>query len=627
MRNQGSCRRWLAPLGALAVLVASVLVAAPAAHAQGTLANPTLSEVSKTATSIRVTWDLVDDDTRAFRLRMRKGTSGSWDVVLQGTDALLDHTATGLDPETEYQFQIRACIDTGYVLCTGWAPHPDPLSITTSAVSPPGVPALSGSAGSSDTAVDLSWTKPSGGTGGLTGYDYQHRPIGESWGCSGSGCGSGEVTDTASNPVEHTVGSLVWNQGHEFRVRAKNAHTESGWSNVVKVAGRPSGLSTLDISVPTTSVRVVLSWQAPTSDGGKPITGYRVEWREDADGNWSDHPATGGQDIPAGRPAAVITDTDHDLEPGVTYNFRYRAHNADRASHFNVGDGSISATTANITSVSIADASAEEGDPLTFTVSLERVWTVDVAVNWQAYRVTPGATNGADFTAGGGTVTIPAGQTSKTITVNTIEDTRDESDEQFQVRLAAPSDGLPANVKFGDATSYGTITDNDTAAGAPTGLSASATEATIRLAWVAPGAGVLNGAPASISGYQYRMATSTGGLPAATWTDTSSVNTSHEVTVGASGTYYFQVRALTQVTDADGSPGGGTLDHGVGASDDCGHDRRHRPVAAARADPGRGAADGGPRRRGLCRNSVGLAVHPDRWDPRVERHIGGSPDR
>ena len=549
MRSRRSHRQWLAPLGA-AALLASLLVAAPAVQAQ--LGVPGLFAGTQTPTSIIVNWSITDPNIKVVRLEQSDDGGNSWTLVAQVVSTTTSRNVTGLTPGTAYQFRVQGC-DQNAANCGSWSPG---LGVSTQAAVKPGTPTLSGSAGSSDSEVDLSWTKPSGGTGGLTGYDYEHRPIGQSWGCSVSGCGSGEVTDTASNPVEDTIGSLPWNQVHEFRVRAKNAHTESGWSNVVKVAGRPSGLSTPSVSAPKQDVRVVLGLLVPTSDGGKPITGYRVEWREDATGNWSDHPATGGRDFPAGRPSAVLTDANDGLEPGVTYNFRYRVSNEDRASFWTPGDGSVSATTANVTNVSIADASAEEGDPLTFAVSLERVWTVDVAVNWQVYDATPEATNGADFTAGGGTVTIPAGQTSKTITVNTIEDTRDESDERFQVRLAAPSGGLPANVKFGDATSYGTITDNDTAAGAPTGLSASATEATIRLAWLAPSPGVLNGAPASISGYQYRMATSTGELPAAAWIDTGSVNTSHDVTVGAAGTYWFQVRALTQVSDADGNPGG-----------------------------------------------------------------------
>lgn len=31
---------------------------------------------------------------------------------------------------------------------------------------------------------------------------------------------------------------------------------------------------------------VVMSWQAPTSDGGAPITGYNIEAKQGADGPW-----------------------------------------------------------------------------------------------------------------------------------------------------------------------------------------------------------------------------------------------------------------------------------------------------------------------------------------------------
>ena len=555
-RGSGAARRRLrvrALVGAV-VLVASLLVAAPAAQGQS-LGTPGLFAGTQTATSIRVNWSITDPNIKTVRLERSDDGGNSWTLVAQVASDTTFRDVTGLTPGTAYQFRIQGC-DVNVQNCGSWSPG---LGVSTQAAVKPGTPTLSGSpVATTVTKADLSWNRPLGGTGGLTGYDVEQRPVGEEWGCSHADCRVDEfpISVLPGDPVEYTTASFFWDRGHEWRVRAKNAHTVGDWSNVVKVAGVPTGLGTLNITEYPSSVQVGLDWAAPTSDGGKPITGYRVEWREDATGDWNDHPATRGKNVPAGRRVVFISDVNDGLKPGTTYNFRYRAHNEDRASYFNVGDGSVSVTTANITSVSIADASAEEGDPLTFTVSLTHVWTVDVVVNWQAYDASPGATNGADFTAQGGTVTIPTGQTSATITVNTIDDARDESDEQFSVSLTAPSGGLPANVIFVDAFASGTITDNDTAPGAPTGLSASATEATIRLAWIAPTAGTFNGAPASISGYQYRTATSTGDLPAATWIDTGSVNTSHDVTVGAAGTHYFQVRALTQVTDADGFPAG-----------------------------------------------------------------------
>ena len=65
----------------------------------------------------------------------------------------------------------------------------------------------------------------------------------------------------------------------------------------------------------------------------------------------------------------------------------------------------------------------------------------------------------ADFTAGNGTLNFGVGDTSKTFTVATVEDTAVEVDETFTVTLSSASSGtaLPS-----DATATGTIGDDDT---------------------------------------------------------------------------------------------------------------------------------------------------------------------
>ena len=110
--------------------------------------------------------------------------------------------------------------------------------------------------------------------------------------------------------------------------------------------------------------------------------------------------------------------------------------------------------------------SVDEGDDATFTVSIPEVTTDTVEVDW-ATREALGedtAEEDVDCPAATGTVSIPAGSTSVTFTVNTTV----EIDEAFQVvlteaRLAAtPSEAVP----LGTYQAVGTIT----AAAAPTGL-------------------------------------------------------------------------------------------------------------------------------------------------------------
>ena len=110
--------------------------------------------------------------------------------------------------------------------------------------------------------------------------------------------------------------------------------------------------------------------------------------------------------------------------------------------------------------VTIGDASAAEGDTITFTVTLDR------AVQG-GLTVTPGFTNGTaastDYTANTATLTFAgtAGET-QSFKVATTEDTVVENDETFTVGLAVS--GTTAPVTATD-TGTGTITDDDGSVG------------------------------------------------------------------------------------------------------------------------------------------------------------------
>ena len=107
----------------------------------------------------------------------------------------------------------------------------------------------------------------------------------------------------------------------------------------------------------------------------------------------------------------------------------------------------------------IADASADEGESITFTVTLNPAAGAAATVAWATSVETGDTAAQADFTAGNGTLNFAAGDTSKTITVATVEDTTSETDETFTVTLSSASSGtaLPS-----DATATGTIGDDDT---------------------------------------------------------------------------------------------------------------------------------------------------------------------
>ena len=110
-------------------------------------------------------------------------------------------------------------------------------------------------------------------------------------------------------------------------------------------------------------------------------------------------------------------------------------------------------------SLSVGDASASEGDPAVFTVTLNTASGRDITATYATAAHSTGsdpATAGTDYSAAPGTLRIPAGSTSTTISVATIEDTDAEHDETFLVKI-----DNPANAQVADPTGQGTITDDD----------------------------------------------------------------------------------------------------------------------------------------------------------------------
>jgi uncharacterized repeat protein (TIGR01451 family) len=109
--------------------------------------------------------------------------------------------------------------------------------------------------------------------------------------------------------------------------------------------------------------------------------------------------------------------------------------------------------------VSIADASAVEGDDgtvtMAFAVTLSAPSGLDVTVT---YATANGSAGSIDYQAAAGTLTFPAGTTSRTAEVQVTGDRIDERDETFTVTLASPVSAVLAR-----ASAQGKIVDDDEA--------------------------------------------------------------------------------------------------------------------------------------------------------------------
>ena len=105
------------------------------------------------------------------------------------------------------------------------------------------------------------------------------------------------------------------------------------------------------------------------------------------------------------------------------------------------------------------NVTVNEGSPAVFTVTRTGDARFATTVNYTTLNGT--ATAGSDYTARSGSVTFAAGQTSATITVQTIDDSAYEGAETFSLRLTGTSGGALGTT----ATRTATIRASDTPAG------------------------------------------------------------------------------------------------------------------------------------------------------------------
>jgi hypothetical protein len=228
-----------------------------------------------------------------------------------------------------------------------------------------------------------------------------------------------------------------------------------------------------DDADPTVSVAAasVDEGDAGTTTLSLPVTLSGPSGREvDVDYATSDGTATAGSDYTSASGTLVFAagETAKQVDVTVTGDFLNEGDETftvTLASPFNADlDPGATATTGTILNddagpkLSVADASVAEGSsgttPLSFALTMTPASASDVTVD---YATADGsAAAGSDYVAATGTLTILAGQTSGSITVDVTGDTAVEPAETFTLTLSNP---VGAKIVTGIAT--GTIQNDD----------------------------------------------------------------------------------------------------------------------------------------------------------------------
>ena len=272
-----------------------------------------------TSGSVRLSWSPpasdggADIDRYQYRYKTTGNYPANWTTVNGGSSAR-SVTVSSLDNDTPHTFQVRAVNSAGDGTASEVIATPTGAATTTV---PGALGSLNASAG--DGRVTLRWSAPSSdGGAAITRYEYRYKTTGNypvNW---------TTVPGSNATTTSYTVPSLTNGTLHTFQVRAVNSVGAGTASS--EATATPTTTEDRE-DEPTTSVpgaprnlsavggdgQVVLTWDAPSSDGGAKITDY--EYRIDGRGRWISIGST------------LTTHTVTGLVNGREYTFQVRAVN------------------------------------------------------------------------------------------------------------------------------------------------------------------------------------------------------------------------------------------------------------------------------------------------------------
>ncbi|PRX74304.1 S-layer family protein [Cohnella sp. SGD-V74] len=272
---------------------------------------------------VTLSWDVVNfaDSYEVYKYEGATGpvTTDDWELVARDIN-VTTYEVTELTNGTGYAFAVKA------VSTLGDSDFTDAAAIATSSTVPDAPSGVSATAGNGQAVVSFTVPTNNGGSA-ITGYTVTAL-------VNGSATGMTE-TGTAS-PI--TVSGLTNGTAYTFSVRATSALGDSSESDPSgEVTPRTVPGAPTRVSATAGNGQAVVSFTAPTNNGGSAITGYTVTAL--VDGSATGMTATGT--------ASPITVTG--LTNGTSYTFTVRATNA-------AGDSAESSPTEPRTPLSPASA-------------------------------------------------------------------------------------------------------------------------------------------------------------------------------------------------------------------------------------------------------------------------------
>jgi hypothetical protein len=299
----------------------NALASLPSAEVPASLVVPAVpgnfAALALDASSIRVTWNDVTGEGN-YELERRIGSSGSWVPLITLSAGNTSFVNTGLNPNTEYFYRVKA------VNAIGASAYSSIASATTPAI-PPTTPSLFGAEAAGPFSVNLYWSDAS--------YE-ENYVIERRTGTTGNWSVIAFLPPGITTYTDNTVSNFTL---YAYRLYATNVAGASGYSQVRSVTTpqippppAPTQLSAKPLSVST----VVITWNDVSFE-----TGYRLERRTEGPASWA---------VVATVPANTTSYLDTNLVQGTLYFYRVQAFNNYGPSPYSNEDD---ATPANIVNV------------------------------------------------------------------------------------------------------------------------------------------------------------------------------------------------------------------------------------------------------------------------------------
>ena len=470
------------------------------AYGHGTKpAPPRIDEVQPSSGAFTVNWEAPADPGKSaiteyqvhhIRSDASDKSDGEWTSATTGESAR-QHTASGLDGETEYDVRVRA------VSALGNGEWSETETVTTGALDAPAITSLFGV----DETFVVKWTPPADSSlGTITSYDLRHQYTN-----FGGWYEHDSIwTSTAGGPLEHTVVPTVLlgrGRSHYVQVRAVVGTTEHPWSASRTVVGVPGPPFISSITADPDGNKITVQWASAVSVHPYPVTSYDLRFIESSEDETVDANWTLKTNVPSSREGYSLDG----LTNWVSYDVQMRGWNAGGSgpwsatktgTPYNTDVGltlewedtsvSVNEDGGSVTLKAIVTTDSDETLPSDFSFDAT-VTTDDVtATDPDDYAPSSSSTltfDQSDFER----VMTSSGyrhQATREFTVTISDDAMDEDDETFTATLAFVDSSNP-DFETSNAVATVTIGDDEqvgvTLGWNPSAVSVSESSSTVRL--------------------------------------------------------------------------------------------------------------------------------------------------